>query len=177
MAQGIPTEDLNEFLREFQRESDRAAAVLGAAYLDSRLEVLLREKFVAVPKFVEDLLGGQGGLSSFSARISICYAVGLMTRRASDDLHIVRRIRNYFAHQLHGISFKTRRISDLVDNFQILKALHKEKGEPIPAPTEARQRFNIAVAILLINGIENRIRDMPKFQEAKYKEIIEAVKF
>jgi mannitol operon repressor len=112
MAQSIATEDLNEFLREFQRESDRAAAVLGAAYLDSRLEVLLREKFVAVPKFVDDLLSGQGGLSSFSARISICYAVGLMTRRASDDLHTVRRIRNDFAHQLHGVSFRTTRIAD-----------------------------------------------------------------
>ena len=53
---------LKEFLAEFQRESDRAAAVLGAAYLDNRLGALLREKFVAVPAFVEELFRGQGGL-------------------------------------------------------------------------------------------------------------------
>lgn len=157
---------LYEFLTEFRRESDRAAAVLGAAYLDSRLKVLLREKFVAVPKFVEELLSGQGGLSSFSARISVSYAVGLITRRASDNLHIVRGIRNEFAHKTHGISFKTRKIADRVTNFSVVDAVHDEKGKPITPPMDARQRFNIAVALLLINGIEKSIRDMPKFKEA-----------
>ena len=35
-------DQLAEFLEEFQRETDRAAAVLAVAYLDSRLEALLR---------------------------------------------------------------------------------------------------------------------------------------
>jgi DNA-binding MltR family transcriptional regulator len=158
---------LKEFLAEFQRESDRAAAVLGAAYLDDRLGVLLREKFVAVPAFVEELFRGQGGLSSFSAKISICYAVGLMTRGASHDLHIVRKIRNDFAHKPHGISFKTKEIANRVNSLETLKLLHEEKNKLFPVPTDRRQRFNLVLAILLVNGIEKRIREMPKFQEAK----------
>lgn len=76
-------DDFEEFLQEFQHESDRAAAVLGAAYLDTRLEELFRAKFVTGPKFVEELLTGQGGLSTFSARISTAYAVGLKTTSPS----------------------------------------------------------------------------------------------
>ena len=159
-------DQLAEFLNEFQRETDRAAAVLAAAYLDSRLEALLRAKFVAVPKFVEELLTGQGGLSSFSARISVVYAVGLISLRAAEDLHIVRRIRNDFAHKLHGLSFNTPQIASYVSKFNILQALRNERGEAFPLPTDSRTRFNFAVAVLLLNAVESRIRDMPKFQEA-----------
>ncbi len=170
-------DQLAEFLEEFQQETDRAAAVLAGAYLDSRLEALLRAKFVAVPKFVEELLTGQGGLSSFSARISVAYAVGLISLRAADDLHSVRRIRNDFAHQLHGLSFKTQRISSRVAKFNVLQALRDKRGEAIPLPTDPRKRFNLAVALLLLNAIESRIRDIPKFQEATGAVVITAEQF
>jgi len=137
---------------------------------------LLRAKFVAVPKFVEDLLTGQGGLSSFSARISLAYAVGLISLHAADDLHSVRRIRNDFAHRLHGLSFKTQKIASRT-NFNVLQALRDKHSEAIPLPTDPRKRFNLAVALLLLNAIESRIRDMPKFQEAAGAVVITAEQF
>lgn len=170
-------DQLAEFLEEFQRETDRAAAVLAVAYLDSRLEALLRVKFVAVPTFVEELLTGQGGLSSFSARISVAYAVGLISLRAADDLHLVRRIRNDFAHRLHGLSFETQRVASRVTNFNILQALQDERGKAIPLPTDTRKRFNLAVALLLLNAIESRIRDLPKFQEVTGAAVIIGERF
>lgn len=170
-------DQLVKFLEEFQQETDRAAAVLAVAYLDSRLEALLRAKFVVVPKFVEELLTGQGGLSSFSARISVAYAVGLISLHAADDLHVVRRIRNDFAHQPHGLSFKTQNIASRVDKLNILKALQDKRGKAIPLSTEPRKRFNIAVALLLLNAIERRILDMPKFQEATGAAVIIAEQF
>ena len=136
-------DQIAEFLEEFQRETDRAAAVLAAAYLDSRLEALVREKCVGVPKFVEELLSGQGGLSSFSARISVAYAVGLISLKAAEDLHLVRRIRNDFAHQVHGLSFATPTIADRVNAFRILEALRDEKGQTIALPDDPRKRFNL----------------------------------
>jgi DNA-binding MltR family transcriptional regulator len=135
-------DQLAEFLEEFQGETDRAAAVLAVAYLDSRLEALLRAKFLVVPKFVEELLTGQGGLSSFSARISVAYAVGLISLSAAADLHLVRQIRNDFAHRPHGLSFNTQSIANRVTSFKILRALQNEQGEAIPLPTEPRKCFN-----------------------------------
>jgi DNA-binding MltR family transcriptional regulator len=163
---------IKEFLEEFQGETDRAAAVLGAAYLDSRLEVLLREKFVALPDFVEQLFHGQGALSSFSARISICYAIGLISRQAAEDLHIIRKIRNDFAHKPHGLSFETPTIADRVSNIRIVKSFRLE-GQPFSFDdTSIRYIFNVAVATLLINGIEYRIEHTPKFQEVTAAKLI-----
>jgi DNA-binding MltR family transcriptional regulator len=157
--------EMADFLNEFINETDRAAAVLGGVYLESRLEELLRTKFVAMPELVEDLFKRQGALSSFSAKISIAYAVGLISLRSAEDLHSVRRIRNAFAHQLHGLSFKNDKIIRLVDSLNFLNAVRDQEGNPIRLE-EPRQRFNMAVALLLLKAIETRIRDMPKFQEA-----------
>lgn len=167
-------DQIAEFLDEFQGETDRAAAVLAGAYLDSRLEALLRTKFVAVPRFVDELLSGQGGLSSFGARISVAYAVGLISLKAAEDLHLVRRIRNEFAHQVHGLSFTTPAIADRVNAFRILEALRDEQGQTIVLPDDPRKRFNLAVALLLWNAIETRIREVPKFVEPTAAVVITA---
>jgi hypothetical protein len=169
-------EDFDSFLAEFQRESDRAAAVLGAAYLDARLEALLRAKLVAVPKFVEELLTGQGGLASFSARISVCYAVGLISLNAAEDLHTIRRIRNDFAHKSHGVSFDTPSIRNRVDSLRILGALKTSDGSGVPLPPEPRKRFNLAVALLLVAAIEKRIKEQAKFVELAGSSVITVTK-
>jgi DNA-binding MltR family transcriptional regulator len=150
-----------EFLHEFQKETDRAAAVLGGAYLESRLEELLRSKFVGPSKLVDDLLRRQGALSSFSAKISIAYAVGLISKQAAEDLHVVRDIRNHFAHEPSGTSFKEIKVEKWVRKFNILKII---KGIPM---SSSRLSFNLAVAALLLNSIETRIRQMPKIKEAE----------
>lgn len=154
-----------DFIEEFQRETDRAAAVLAAAYLDSRLEALLRSKFVAVPGFVDELLTGQGGLASFSARISVAYAVGLISLPVASDLHLVRRIRNDFAHELMGLSFNTPAIADRVRELRILQGLQSDRGGPVPLSDDPRIRFNVAVTLLLVHGLETRIRESPQFRE------------
>ena len=55
--------------------------------------------------------------------------------------------------------------------FKTLKLLHEEKNKLFPVPTDPRQRFNLVLAILLFNGIEKRIREIPRFQEAKREQL------
>jgi DNA-binding MltR family transcriptional regulator len=161
-----PAGGMDAFLEEFKKETDRAAAVLARAYLDDRLGALLREKFVGVPKFVEELFHGQGGLSSFSAKISITYAIGLISKQAADDFHIIREIGNRFAHKLHGLSFETPEIADRVGNLRIRKSLRQKDGKILSSDSiPVRGRFNIAVALLLLYAVEFRVSQMPKFQE------------
>jgi hypothetical protein len=87
---------------------------------------------------------------------------------------LVRRIRNDFAHRLIGLSFNTPEIANRLGEFNILQAIRDERGDPLPLPAEARKRFNFAVALLLMNAIESRIREMPKFQEATGAVVIPA---
>lgn len=157
------SDDIDEFLKEFQRESDRAAAILGAAYLDIRLELLIQSKFVTGPRFVTELLSGQGGLATFSSRISVAFATGLISLYAAEDLHRVRKIRNKFAHGSAGLSFATHEVIQQVDQLRIGADLLPAEGlDSLPA----RRRFNVAVAVLLISGIEHRIDTMPAFHPA-----------
>ncbi len=91
---------------EFRKESDRAAVILAAAMLDEFLAEILAARLVPSPSSVDPLLeGANGPLSSFSARIDACFRTGVISQRMSRDLHIVRRIRNAFAHNVLGCSF------------------------------------------------------------------------
>jgi DNA-binding MltR family transcriptional regulator len=49
----------------------------------------------------------RGPLSEFSARIKVGFAMYLFGRETRDDLEIIRRIRNLFAHQSTVLTFAT----------------------------------------------------------------------
>lgn len=100
------------FLTEFINESDRAAVVLGAAKLDYLLCELINK--VLLPpqnKKDDELLGeeGQGGiLGSFSAKINIAHRLGLIDASFKNLLHLIRKIRNRFAHEIEGCRLNSR---------------------------------------------------------------------
>jgi hypothetical protein len=90
------------FMNDFARESDRAAVVLGAAKLDQQLYQLLQKVLLSNPNATDELLDGDAPLSTFSARINLCYRLGLIDRALARALNLIRRIRNSFAHEISG---------------------------------------------------------------------------
>lgn len=92
--------------KEFAKESDRAAVILTASLFENALGQLLRVTLVPSPGSNDELLDGpMAPLASFSARINATYRVGLISKQFSRDLHLVRGIRNHFAHNIEGCSF------------------------------------------------------------------------
>lgn len=89
--------------------SDRAVAILGAALVDSQLRACLLKKFDG-KSYVEKALDGREFLSTFSARITATRMLGLFSDRLADDLTIIRKIRNDFAHSPLAIGFSTQSI-------------------------------------------------------------------
>ena len=110
--------DLQGFINEFQNESDRATAILGAALLDEKLLQLLQTFFVDDKEQVDLLLETEQPLGSLGARIRVAYCLGLITRNHFDTLTIIKGIRNAFAHQLHGLSFATPSIAKECDRLR-----------------------------------------------------------
>ena len=110
------------FFEEFQKETPRAAVIISGAFLDFLLRDLIGSFMVDDAKKVDELLGTDDGseapLSSFSARIKTAYCLGLITKREFDDLNLIRRIRNKFAHRLHGYSFENREIIEWCNSLQ-----------------------------------------------------------
>jgi DNA-binding MltR family transcriptional regulator len=93
-------------ISEFEKESDRAAVILTASLFDNALAQLIAVSLVASPSSTDELLyGANAPLSTFSARINLAYRVGLISRKFCRDLHLVRSIRNSFAHNVHGCGF------------------------------------------------------------------------
>ncbi|GMU83158.1 MAG: hypothetical protein AMXMBFR47_30290 [Planctomycetota bacterium] len=87
--------DGTEVLRS---ESDRGCALVGASMLDGTIEYLLRCFFLDEKRAVDGLLARGRPLATFSARIDVCRAVGLVSQELYSDLTIVRKIRNAAAH-------------------------------------------------------------------------------
>jgi hypothetical protein len=105
--------DWQGFGKEFLTESDRAAAVLGAAWLDVRLRRRMEQLLVDDRKAMAPLFTGLGALSTFGARIRVAYGLGIVSKASFNDLQLVKTIRNRFAHDLHGLSFADEAIANL----------------------------------------------------------------
>ena len=100
-----------QFRRALSGETDRGVALFSAAFLESRLDELLRRYFVQRDKVADSLLEGTGGLSTFSSRTDLVMLLGLIPESAWRDLHLVRKIRNDFAHSPESIDFSQERIA------------------------------------------------------------------
>lgn len=91
---------------EFEDESDRACVILAAALLDSALETLLRELLVACSTSEDPLFDSPNApLASLSTRIEMAYRTGIIDSVFARNLHLVRKIRNDFAHNVSGCTF------------------------------------------------------------------------
>ena len=114
----IDLQDFTRFLSEFQGETDRGAALVGAALIDLRLSETLRA-FMVSPKAAGDLLdGGSAPLGTFSSRIKATFSLGLIDRHERTECDLIRKVRNEFAHQPHGITFADPKIEALCERLQ-----------------------------------------------------------
>lgn len=109
---------VSSFLKEFQDETERGAALVGAAMIDQKLLDTLRS-FMVKGKITKDVLeGGTAPLGTFSSRIKACYALGLIDEHERSECDLIRKVRNEFAHSIHGLSFSDKKISDFCDKLQ-----------------------------------------------------------
>lgn len=116
------------FLKEFQAETDRGAALVGVALLDKQLHDLLRSHLLDKKESLELLEGGSAPLGTFSARIKASYCLGLLTDLEHRELQLIRKVRNEFAHQTHGLTFQNEKIASLCGNLLDRMPDAKENG-------------------------------------------------
>lgn len=98
-------EEIFNFRLHLDTETDRGCALMAAAFLDELLKKLLKSFLVDDQKSFNSLFSGSGGLSTFSSRIDMAYLLGLIPLNVKRDLHLIRKIRNVFAHSMDIIDF------------------------------------------------------------------------
>jgi DNA-binding MltR family transcriptional regulator len=125
-------------LAEFGKESDRAAVILAASVADELLRTLLSAHLVPVTSSTDELFDGANApLGTFSSRIEMSYRLGLVSVKFARDLHLIRKIRNDFAHNIHGCSFDDARIKSRILELSkshgiINRSPHRFLGEVLP---------------------------------------------
>lgn len=95
------------FEEEFREEGDRAAVIIGAAFLDELLRRLITSFLIDDKKKVKRL-----PLGTFANKIGFAYCLGLISEDEHHDLEIIRDMRNKFAHKMHGLSLADQEIRE-----------------------------------------------------------------
>jgi hypothetical protein len=106
----------NEIVNAFHGETDRAAGILAAAWLDSYLGQSLRYFFVQDDEETESLVGSEKRveqpLSSFRVRAQALYLLGLIPKADYKDIGFIAKIRNRFAHHPGITSFNDETVKN-----------------------------------------------------------------
>jgi len=124
--------------REFHEQPDRVIAIVGAAYLDSTLESLLRGVLIDSHDEVERLLRPDAPLGANGARCQLAYCLGLITRDQRDDLKTIAKIRNAFAHDFNVATFDVSPVRDYCSSLKNPEQLAAMPGQLFSGDTAKR---------------------------------------
>ena len=147
------------FMASFVGEPDHVAVIVATSKLDELLGFAIRKRLLPCPDKKDDLLDSERGLGTFSNRISLAYRLGLISADLARALHLVRRIRNDFAHAYDGQSLdvsphrdRVEELATRIETHPHMAFLRKTIGA-IPNITPQKLSFVIA-ATLAIHKLE-----------------------
>jgi len=149
-------EEEGELVKEFEAQSDRGVAIVIAAYVDAKLHEVLEYFFSdnLSPKQKELVFRAPNvPLHGFSARIRIARALGLIGPKTEHDLHIIRELRNDFAHHLLIQDFSNE---DVINKCRALHLADVSLFGGTP-PIEPRKRL-IQAAVLALHHLYGELR-------------------
>jgi hypothetical protein len=142
-----------ELISEFKNESDRAAVILGAAKLDYLLYQILYKFLLPNVGSRDELLDGDSPLATFSSRINMCHRLGIIDAEFARALHLLRRIRNAFAHEMVGSKLDSGthrdRVRELTAPLERFRAFEKTKQIYFSDKSGISASFFTALAVMI----------------------------
>jgi hypothetical protein len=96
----------DQLIRLLGRHSQAGNALVIAGLVEDELEKLLLVAGRELSnKQAKDIFGGMGPLHNFSGKIEIAFMFELIDQDIRDDLHLIKSIRNKFAHTTRFVYF------------------------------------------------------------------------
>jgi DNA-binding MltR family transcriptional regulator len=151
----LPDPAQRPIVEELEQQTDRGAAIIGAALVETllrqALESRMRVRTLLEKRTAKGLFGTMGPLSSFSAKIDLGLLLGLYPEAVRGDLHRIREVRNEFAHEEEPRDFDYPKISDHCAKFWLPHHLFivATRGGPAGFPADARGRYILTVKLLV----------------------------
>jgi hypothetical protein len=107
-----------EFLEDFNKETERGAALVATAFIDALLERTLGAFLIPNESGKKLTSGFNAPFGSFSAKIAGCHAMGLISDEEFNECEVLRKVRNRFAHEVR-MSFADQSVSSLCANLEL----------------------------------------------------------
>ena len=145
---------------ELEGESERAAAIVGAAWVEDSLGGALASFLIPHAEAWKSLFSGSGPLATFSTKIDLACLVGMISEAIRSDLHSIRQVRNEFAHQIaHRVQhtrlgFATQHLRDRCLSLRCVK--HEELTDARTAFTRACVTLSSDFEVLAMLGEQVR---------------------
>lgn len=130
MSKEVENRWYQHYMDLFEQESDRACVILTVSIIDELLTSALKIKLVPNHSSRDTLFDGANApFSTFSAKIDLSHRIGLLSTQLCRDIHLIRKIRNEFAHNIEGCNFDDSRVKnrviELSKSFQYLIEIYK----------------------------------------------------
>lgn len=152
--------DVARLVADLKKETDRGAALLGAAFLDDVLDLMLQSAFVNDSEAVNKILGPGRPLESFGARAHLAYCMGLLGEDVYADINLIREIRNDFAHR-HPNTFEVAEIRQKCERLKCVSLMLSGEND-----CNGRDRFIVDV-VLIANHLIVATSQTPHARVAK----------
>ena len=141
---------------EGQRPTPIAAAILGAVFVEHKLEKQLRRKLARRDdKTWEGMLSDNGPFRSFSTKIIMGYALRIYDVDIRTNFNIVRNIRNAFAHSKKLIDFDHELVVAELKKIAIAKSPSLKLWRELKSLKDAQLMY-ISLCILLAGFLVKR---------------------
>jgi DNA-binding MltR family transcriptional regulator len=158
-------------------EGDLSCVLISTSYLDQCLASLL-ERFLIKSSISKNLLDPRyGTLGTFSARVDLCYCLGLVPKGLFQNLRTLSEIRNSFAHSYLSLSFDDPKVAHLCKSFTFPKAIGKrvedntgksyELVDPFEQFKDPRSRFTIIVSLMVNRLLVTDLSTEPRMKKEK----------
>lgn len=153
--------ELNKRLFDFSKffsydaGDDRTIVIIGASFIEYVLEQILLAFFPDNEPEVEKLLKFDQPLGTFGNRVRMIYCLGLIDKVIWNDLKLIGKIRNRFAHDLYA-SFNDDQIKTYCKDLR----WHRQNYMHPPPDATTRDLYQVGVntVITYLNGIASLAR-------------------
>lgn len=122
------------------KESDRGCSLLSVSFLDLQIEKVLKRKLIGNKKHLNKIFDFNGALGTLSNKLDLSYSLGLISKTEYEDITIIRKIRNDFAHSYHNIDFDSPKIISLIKRLNL---------NPRPKFATNRQKFTSTLFFII----------------------------
>ena len=114
------TELNSDFAIKLTNESERGAILIGVSKVEVYLESLILKVLPSQEKsYTNKLLNYPGALSSFSGKIELSFAFGILDKATYESLNTLRKIRNDAAHSKEEFSLqKNKKNLEIIYSFE-----------------------------------------------------------